>query len=648
MNDSVKWCPWRHPNRARTRRLTRTIAPVRSGPRFWLAGRGWGVALVVVLLLSIASGCLAPAAGASPATPTDHSNAGASSPGQNDASTGNASPARSTATEGPHGGTSVWVPAAAAPSDGAVPCASLLQDPGQVKDTGLVNCLENSIQHLHGFDYRLYYPAEWKTSGGWGLKYLKLTTEAIERSADVYNNLGSMISVNLVFANLLPAGYDAAADATSNSVIRGGAGCSVRLFPSMAKGGDEGSILGTIAHELFHCFQFVHFDAQTNAPGRNWWFEGSAEYFANVVYPTLNFEWGLARQFDPSTPLTQQTYANCLFFQFLGNTIGNEAILKLFAAMPASGGEKEQQAALLAFPGFLDLYQDFAQHYLDKAIVDTGGGVVPAIPLVGPPFYDVPGSMTVKNIPVPFTFQVIPFVFADEPLFTTAIDISGGQSRYSARPAIAGSVWQDRLPAEIGCDDARTYLVLFSSFADSPTGEVKVTHTFTGSEPTCEKSVADTCLAGVWAVTDFEAYLVSAYAATNAEAEVQYEGQTGSLIYNFDGKNVTVLADEFAIELTATIAGMDAGIEIVLNGTTSTSYHVTRGGVGKADSVPSGITVELQVLLDGDVMYDDEVPSLLQLIGGSFTYACDGDTLQLAVLGPSGEPLPPMTQTRQA
>ena len=52
----------------------------------------------------------------------------------------------------------------------------------------------------------------------------------------------------------------------------------------------------TIAHEMFHCYQYTNLRPQTiNLPNaiNDWWVEGTAEFFGATVYPTNNDEFHL-------------------------------------------------------------------------------------------------------------------------------------------------------------------------------------------------------------------------------------------------------------------------------------------------------------------------------------------------------------------
>lgn len=82
--------------------------------------------------------------------------------------------------------------------------------------------------------------------------------------------------------------------------------------------------LFAVAHELYHCVQDMKMG---NARDPEYIRDGTANYFANVVFPNSNTEWPGKKfsgaEYDPAVPLYahdgQAAYAASLFFQSMGN-----------------------------------------------------------------------------------------------------------------------------------------------------------------------------------------------------------------------------------------------------------------------------------------------------------------------------------------
>ena len=144
-----------------------------------------------------------------------------------------------------------------------------------------------------------------------------------------------------------------------------------------------GGMKQTVAHEVFHCFQGWNMPRQlygdnsaTWVSYTNWWAEGSAEYFATVVYPCTNDEHQFIHSFDmrsARTSLLQFSYQNFMFFQFLANQggLGNRGIVRFLKSSPTSGGWNEQAAHLAGVANMPELFKQFGQDYLDRKLTDS-------------------------------------------------------------------------------------------------------------------------------------------------------------------------------------------------------------------------------------------------------------------------------------
>jgi hypothetical protein len=147
-------------------------------------------------------------------------------------------------------------------------------------------CFLYSSFELSGKAYRVYYPASWGSGGGDQAAVVQAAFVALSDSITRYAQFGQQNGVNLIFAIQtypVPAGGDpglagVAADAGY------GDPCPVTVFPPGAAM-DISDFKFVVAHEIFHCFQARHFEELMGGDEADWWAEGTAEYFANLVYP---------------------------------------------------------------------------------------------------------------------------------------------------------------------------------------------------------------------------------------------------------------------------------------------------------------------------------------------------------------------------
>ena len=383
------------------------------------------------------------------------------------------------------------------------------------------------------------------------------------------------------------------------------------------------------------------------ADGRSWWAEGTAEYFSNVAYPDVNYEWRWIDDLDvasASKPITMLSYENFLFFQYLGNTVGNAAILDLIATLPTSSKAKgkDHADALAAFGDMETLFHDYAEQYLDGAIVDSSGVPVPVDPAWPKP-HAVTGTDKAKVTIKSFTVIRGIFAFAEEPRFEVAHETTGGPGRFGVKAGDDGP-WGNP-PAEIDCGAPRTYKSVFTSIATAPPAAV-VGFRFTASESDCQPTTSDPCLIGSWIVTDAQAFLNSlvAGAAASGGPVPVFENVEGRLVATFDGSRLTWEAEDIAITGTAQVQGMEVMTTVFFEGTAVSDYVVAEPGRLAWDNADvSGMAISANAMLDGTDLGTTPIdPADLALFGdnGMYSYTCGDEVLELAMETPDGTSAP--------
>jgi hypothetical protein len=523
-----------------------------------------------------------------------------------------------------------------APPTGAIDCAALWTGGIPRTGTGLTYCLEHWNEKIGGSDYRVLYPSEWSTDGdgGWGRGYLDVTVDALKKSVGVYGALGTMAPITVVFSRLEYAGP---VDGDEKLIVAedGYEPCSVFISPrSLELTLDHYNQL--IAHELFHCFQDFNFDLMAEDASNKWWVEGSAEYFSNVVYPDANMEWRLIGSFDatsPNTALTKYTYAACFFFQYLGSTIGNPGVIKFLDTLPGTGGEAAQQAAIASWAGIEDLFQGFAQQYIDGKLLDSSGFVIKFTPAFAPPrTLNMSGTFDV-SVPA-FVIVREQIVFAADLTFTLGLAPTTGPSRHALR--IDGGAWGPA-PALIDCDDSRVYKAAYTSIGAGAATPAVITGTVSATESDCEESDTDTCLVGEWQLADYEAFMQAALdmaGATSGAAPITFDGASGDLWFTFDNDTITYSATGFELEGSTSVQGMAISVTIRLDGETSSGYEVTEEGTMELLELdPSGFTVEAETFVAGSSagVMPIEPGQWIFFVSPTYGYSCSESTLELTI-----------------
>jgi hypothetical protein len=426
-------------------------------------------------------------------------------------------------------------------------------------------CLEYVEIGIGGLAHRIYYPSYWEEDAPErGL--LEPTRQALEQSLETYNAYGPnpVAGTDIVFTDL-----DYGGDVTSGGTVVAAADqilrrerCHVAVFPAGTFVGlrPDGSGLGvyqqTIAHELFHCYQYTNLAAQESGPSGDspdWWIEGSAEYFGSVVYPTVNAEFEYLDDLDavsPASSLIFYSYAASAFFQYLDvqGGMSPEGIVDILRLMPTSGGYDDQQATVAGLPGMADAFHEFGRSYLDKQLQDLGGGVVPLHPHPGESASFGVGPGEAHFTLDPLVLHRYRLSFADHARFTVRLETEG-VNRNAARPASAPGAWSV-LPPEINteCGDSE-YVLLGTSVVPPGADEVAIDLT-THGERVEEDQPCDECVVGTWQL-DNASYLahlgglwpvvqagLGAFGLSSDGAEVFPTGVFGVMTMTFEGTGV--------------------------------------------------------------------------------------------------------------
>jgi hypothetical protein len=114
--------------------------------------------------------------------------------------------------------------------------------------------------------------------------------------------------------------------------------CDIYLFPD-ATSAEPLVMLNTLAHEMFHCFQFAGYGTLAQMDGvPAWIIEGQAEWVGNVVGGVDASDYAMWDRYlmSPGIPLTQRSYDAIGFYSHLDNT-GTDP-WTVFRAMWVSGG----------------------------------------------------------------------------------------------------------------------------------------------------------------------------------------------------------------------------------------------------------------------------------------------------------------------
>lgn len=237
---------------------------------------------------------------------------------------------------------------------------------------------------IGGAEIKLYrFTRNWQGASN-DVETLKQIASASLASLNYFSKFMTLKPISFFFVNEYPPGNWAAMAGWE------GTPCHITVFygfDTASEGAKQ-----AVAHEIFHCLQAINIylpPDYNHAHSANWWVEGSADYFSDLVYPKANREHYNQRQYNLDVPITEQKnpYSTSLFFQFLKQEGVGEinTIIQELKKQPRNNNKKGALTALATWPLMDYYFHEFAKAILNKTISDSGGGLS-GMPSTGPSF----------------------------------------------------------------------------------------------------------------------------------------------------------------------------------------------------------------------------------------------------------------------
>ncbi len=380
-------------------------------------------------------------------------------------------------------------------------CENMAENGFKVEFVEEGSCYIYAESMINGYSYRVYYPSYWQgDEEKEGL--VSAAFQGLTDSVVVYTDLGRMENINMMFS-LLP--YPKSPETLAfQTYAPKGVICPLTLLPSASIGKTE-NFMQMIAHEVFHCFQ--DWNSVTVGSSNEWWMEGSAEYFSNVVYPDVNFEHRFLSEFDSKSlfnSLMELSYENFIFFQHAANTYGNEAIISLQRSLGNANGTS---SALAAYDNMDTTFQEFVVGYASIGIRDTDGSMI-APETISTKFYrliDDEGDYKYSSKAFVATRILMKYKKEIRFLQEPKENQDGKYSTVNAKDRRDPLKWS-ALPPELRstCKEDLKYLLVMTTTQSSGNYE------FTAVVNKTEQAECDPCLLGVWQVDNdsFENYIL--------------------------------------------------------------------------------------------------------------------------------------------
>jgi len=378
------------------------------------------------------------------------------------------------------------------------------------------------------------------------LRMVRSIEEALTRSGRVLSGLGTLgidpivvyVSQNVGLSDDGTPDPDMLAATISPVGSGSDRACVMATFPSVGLD----ALKYTIAHEFFHCVQFKEFS------GTRRWVEGSAEWFASLVYQGTAFSDDSVAEFvSARTAVTDMGYAAVVFLWWLHQNYGSDQIISLLR-------QDETLEDVLSDDDFLR----FVMNYLDGEITQPGGRSAASSPAQDE-IRDIDEDEEIELEAERFVAHRTMLRFACGAWTAENFETEG---RYQAWRLPSGD-WQD-LPEEFSSDsEARIEFVV----AGAATGPDGFNLTFEAKKTPCSlcqaPDVSDgpqACLIAEWRLASggLGAKIGQMLEGRAGLSGVDYPDLDGLLILRRDG-SFTLKADDTGTLKTRTRKGIFSG-----------------------------------------------------------------------------------------
>jgi hypothetical protein len=520
-----------------------------------------------------------------------------------------------------------------------VPCESLVADgfPDDPDDPPL--CFLYRSFNPGGQEFRVYYPVEMSANPNL-MQRVDAAVQALQDSHARLSPLAALPNIDLVFTMLSSAATPSAyASVPLGDQALFAAGCPISVYPSSLDESIE-NVKFFIAHEVWHCISGLR-RGQIQYDVTKWYTEGMAEYFANLVYPTNNFEHQRLPSFHLNSvtePITGMSYDAFIFFQYLESRTGPEFMIRLLDALPTSGSITDQNAVLGSIEDMDSLFHEFGEAYLLRQIQDTGGGVLPGPPIfyiVEDDRYQIEEEREVTLAADVFVVARYIMEFRSGYEYQITKEEGGRDGKNSWRNPDQSSFMEIPSSVKILCDEQWLYMILLTSVEDS--GATILNLGFKSEE----EDRLHCCLIGTWEqpTDEIRSNLQSIFSG-GGPTLVDLEGrfvvtinEEHQMFFQPEGYRGTFIFDEEEPPVTVAVSGGNIS-----------RYHVPREGEIRISNEAPAFVVTMSA--DGaSVNYPLPAESLTGGLGeGTWSYTCSDTTFIASTEGQA--PFPDSTFTR--
>lgn len=434
------------------------------------------------------------------------------------------------------------------------------------------------------------------------------------------------ISIHL--SDHVATGIDRGAHAVTSFGTGLTAECPIVVYKTETRTSTE-DFASVLAHEIFHCVQEETWPEKSSESAADWWVEGSAEYFAQLVVPGNRTTRTFITQFGGTSPDTSlyaplMDYENVVFFDWLHSRGGGDAVVRFLNSVPNTANPLPFLQRTVPTADWVDFIETYAQHRLTAP---DGQPINPAPPSR---YMLVEGESGDTSLATDaYRSLLVEARFPEQGRYEITID---GSDALRTKISRGGGAWQD-LPLTIDACTDQSRAVLYAVTTQEPE---YFTLNYRRVEPCSACEVArrtDRCLVGAWTLTGGGP--VEWLRANGMGDRVEIDVSELSVRMRSDGRYVTAPVDVL-------LEAEQDGLVINGVGTGTEATGTWSAGDGVLNICPQTAQITATVTTASQ--------SMTQMFGAGpemqMTYTCAGNTLSTLLDIGHGLPPMPFTYTR--
>ena len=446
-------------------------------------------------------------------------------------------------------------------------CRELWKE-GFPPDAASLVCLLYSDFTASGHQYRVYYPESKRTSPTY-VNYVRAAEEGLAQSIATFAPLTAVDDITIVFALLQSTLEGSSGPARAVTHLTGmdtRLYCPIVIYPAALTESLD-NFKQIIAHEVFHCVQAWRTGRNYNYLDEVWHIEGMANYFSNVVYPSINLEHRFQGRFDYNSldrTFFTMSYENSTLFQYLGNTWGNDKVIRMIDLLEPLAGYPAQSAALVGYGLDQATWHQFGQDYLDKQIADTGGGALP-INVYYRGVHKIEASITLNLEAKDFLLARDLIQYQENTQYDIAVSETGASGRNAVKEWPNGSGWGP-VPTSFRSQCGQTGHVLLMTAAEGSGSNYELQFDITQSDQRpCN------CVVGTWEQDPAEAHRILTEIVSGLGTVTDVSGQR-YMVITAEGEDEPGSISLFPANACATVIVDDRAGRVCVSGVSTSQY----------------------------------------------------------------------------